>query len=251
MSIPIEPLSILTEPVSKLIEWLKERAKRNEIKEQVNEYLEDNFQEYTQCINKFGESGEELVSFLDSIEIGPSRTQLQQFVKISGDIVYSYSQLVMSFIDLARSCKILTGNPAFMQDLQESKQRFIYDFLIHMAGIVKSDELIIIDESFFGFLKLYRREWTKGVKISSDETKKIADEAKKYIRKITTVIVPSLRHIRMRDRASRIFVKQIRYPPNMPAEVKVTPTNLSLVEYMPKELRPIFEVINEVNKTKY
>ena len=246
MVFPEGILSIPLEVFMRLKNWWDEREKRKGIKEQFLNTLEIQIENYYESFNELSRIGkEEVIPLLDSIKIGPTNIQLNQFLRIYTKIVDGFSRIIASFVDLAKGCQLVSLNPAFMGDLKEASS-FLYDFVVRMGDMVGEDDVVAIDDKFYTFLKLYEKEFTKDIKAKDIE--KTVEYMKPYISKTKNVIAPSIARRVPRRKTSKKIVKSFRSLRRTTKQLKIEAPTIKLENYIPDKLHSITILLEEISE---
>lgn len=248
MSFAESALGVPLEPFLRLKTWWDERAKRKGVKEQLLNSLDIQIENYSDSFEGLGKLGEnELIPLLDSIKIGPTIDQLNRFIILYTKIIDAYAIVVDSFMNLANGCKLISINPGFMGDLEEGSS-FLYDFVVRMADMVREDKVVVMDDRFYMFLKLYEKEFSKDIK--KKEVKQATDYMKPYVSKVKNVIAPSIARIRPRKKTSRKIVKSFDTFRKTTKLLKIEPSTIDIKEFIPKNLQPMMIILEEISEIK-
>lgn len=245
MTIPGGILSIPLDPFLRLKAWWENREKRKGLKEQLLNALEIEISKYSENyeeLNRIGE--EELLPFIDTIKVSLSGNQRNQLISLYLRILNSYVLIIKSFVNLAKGCRRISINPAFMGDLKEASS-FLYDFVIRMSDMENPRGVIIIDDRFYTFLKLYEKEFSQSVK--RKDVQKSVDELKPYITKIKNVIVPSIRRMNIRRKQAQRIVKSHRTLNRSSKQLEIKVTEIKIREYIPSKFQPITILLDELS----
>lgn len=246
MVLPEGILGIPLDPFLRLKTWWDEREKRKGVKEQLLNTLDFQIEKYAESFNEVSRLGEkELIPLLDSIEIGPTSNQLNRFLRLYSKVIDGFSGVVSSFVSLARGCKMISINPAFMGDLKESSS-FLYDFVVRMSDMVMENDVVVIDDRFYVFLKLYEKEFTKDIK--KGDMEKAANIVKPYVSKVKNVVAPSIARRRPRKKTSRKIVKSFKSLRRTTKQLKIESPTIPIEEYIPNKLHPITIILEEISE---
>ena len=248
MSFAESALSIPLEPFLRLKNWWDEREKQKGVKEQLLNSLDAQIITYSESFEALGHLGvNELIPLLDSIKIGPTTNQKNRFMILYTKIIDSYATIIDSFINLANGCKLISINPGFMDDLKDGSS-FLYDFVIRMADSVTEKKVVVMDDRFYMFLKLYKKEFTKNIK--KKDVKQATEYMKPYVSKIKNVIAPSIARSKPRRKTTRKIVKSFDSFRKTIKLLKIEPPTIDIQEFIPKNLQPMMIILEEISEIK-
>jgi hypothetical protein len=247
MVFPEGVLAIPYEPILRLKTWWDERQNRKGIKEQLLNTLDIYVDDYDQSYKEMSQIGEkELIPLLDSVEVSPTENQINRFLRIYARMLLSLGKIVDSFVDLSRGCKLISINPGFMGDLKEAS-RFLYDFVFQMAYMVDDNDVTVIDERFYTFLKLYEKEF-EGV--PKEEVEETVESLKPYVLKTKNVIAPSISRRKFRKKTSRKIVKSFKTLRRKTKNLKIKPPHFKVEAYVPRNLNSITVLLAEISEVE-
>jgi hypothetical protein len=183
---------------------------------------------------------------LDSMATNLSYTTMNEAFDCLGDFYEDYASVLQCLIALAQRCKQVSVNPAFMDFLKETRQRMLYDFIVRMAGLVHDDS-IKIDNEYYVFFKIYKREIFGKMDRAQIEkaSKELGEKTKIYIKIVRRMLRAFKRKIPARAVLKRL-IRNYKKLVKVSQKVDVRPTKvIDLADYMPSEMLPVFMVLDE------
>src|SRR5208337_2221308 len=166
MSIVIQFFSVLAAPVAaaeKIVHKYKQKKEREEQSASVRALLETQTKEFEEVFKEFEELREKALPLVKQVEGQVSPRQVLEFVDCVSQAPRIFASLITSFVHFAKSCKDISTNKAFMDGLRGT-DRFMHDFIERMGSTYVAKNTVVIDGSFFSFVRIYKKKLTKRMK---------------------------------------------------------------------------------------
>lgn len=239
-------LSVLSTVVrlsERLVDEVKKYQRHKKTKEQLFGALEDEIRTSFNHFEELATIGEELLPLLDSIETTLAVSMVNPIVECTSDIQFTYSKILQDVIKLAKGCKQVSLNEAFMKHLEESSAS-LHDFVLRMAGLIRRGDSILMDDNFYRFFKLYEDEIFNEIEVGDvDEVSKAFE---RYIKIIEKKVKPTISRAKIRRRTLRRFNESLKQLNKVRRKVKIQKTMLiSPRDYVPSKFLPIIYVVEE------
>jgi hypothetical protein len=217
---------------------INEYMRRRKAVDYVFNVLKDDFEKYLNLSEKMSKLvKEEALPKLQSIKIRVTTEQLNSIITTLADMTDVYSEIIRTFISLAKNCSYISKNEGFMDYLKKS-DILIYDFINQMRDIYVEPNHVRISGSFYVFIKLYEREFGRAVQ--KDELEKAVKEAKSYVENFK-------RAMKKPPRAGKKLLKKLeesyRRLQEVCKNVEVQPADIDLKAYIPSDLLPIVTLL--------
>jgi hypothetical protein len=182
-------ISALSSPLSALYEKIHKYQEKKETKELFASALQSEIKEYDGLVNDLAGIGKKCISTIEQVKEQPANQQVFEILDIISESPKLLARFVLLFVKLAKACKDLSCNKAFMASLMESSH-FLYDFVERMADLYSEEDNIahvVIDSRFFRFFNTYKKEILKKStfkksKINKKEIKLIEEKANAVVR---------------------------------------------------------------------
>jgi hypothetical protein len=222
----------------RLITRIDEYMRRRKAVDYVFNVLKDDFEKYLNLSEEMSKLvKEEALPKLQSIKVRVTTEQFNSIVMTFVKMIDVYSELIRTFIGLAKNCSYISKNEGFMDDLKKS-DILIYDFINQMRDIYVEPNHVRISGSFYVFIKLYEREFGRAVQ--KDELEKAVKEAKSYVENFK-------RAMKKPPRAGKKLLKKLeesyRRLQEVCKNVEVQPADIDLKVYIPSDLLPIVTLL--------
>lgn len=166
MSIVFQLFSALATPVAALGKIVHNHREKKESKERianVHVLLETQTKEFEELLKELEELVEQALPLVKQVEGEANPKQVLEFVDRVSQAPRILASLIISFVHSAKSCKDISTNRAFMDGLRGTDP-FIHDFIERMGSTYVAKNTVVIDGSFYSFLRIYKKKLTKGMK---------------------------------------------------------------------------------------
>jgi hypothetical protein len=245
--IAIRFISGLASPLIALSEKIHKYQEKRETREQFASALQSEIKDYEVLINELMELGKKSVSIVEQIEEQPTPRQVFEVLDCLSQSPRLVARFLMLFIKLARACKEISSQRAFMDSLKESSH-FLHDFVERMGEAYIEKDTVIIDGRFFRFFSTYRKEILKrsvfkGVEMSKMNKKDIKSIEDKVNAVIRCFNQPFLQRY-VRNPTMKKWKKSLLYLDKTAQSITFEPSSTTnLDEFIPFDLQTLAKLL--------
>lgn len=244
MSSVIPVLSSLLSPLEKLGKEIKKYQTKRKTQNRILNALGDEIKDYIDIFDQISAASEnQVLPILQSIKGMPTVHQMNELLAGLLQMPLMFSQLIKSFIKLAKACSEVSVNRGFMESLKESSL-FLYDFVDRMKDTYIGENTIRIDGRYYRFFKVYQDQIFKEIK--EEDLEKAVDEVKGYVKKIKHY-VDKTSFVKRKIRKK--YIKNFKEMCKVAVNVKIEKANvIDLRAYMPSRLLPVMILFDEISQ---
>jgi hypothetical protein len=241
----IAVVSSVTELVGKVKNAAEQWDKKKTTKEQLVNFIGEDANIYLQTFEEISSIAPARVyPILDEIKEIPTKSQIDTIVTISIDVQIKFTEIISRFIKIIKDCSLISKNEAFMKNLLETDS-ILYDFVKRMDSVYCKNDVIKIDENYYGFFKLYENQLLK------KQNKKIVnaavDEAKLNLKIVKKKIVPNLSSNMIGRENKKRFRESFEKLSKVTKKILVAkPVDVEMHEYVLPDLKPIVVLLEEI-----
>jgi len=238
----LDTISSLIGPLKQLLSVLKDLYKKRKIVEKLYHALSSELESYLSAYERAIETVEEQIfPLLRSIDSDPSRYKIIQVVRAVADLFLVLSEIIETFVKVAKACKDVASFEMFMKHLSEADYR-LFDFVKVMAESVK-DDTMVINSKFYRFIKMYGDDFIKG---KIEDIEKAIGECKPYIDIVRKYVKPNISKSYIPKKTVKQLVNSYRKLRAATRKVKISKTEtIDLKRYVPLKLLPIVLLYEE------
>jgi hypothetical protein len=153
-------------------EYQRKSKEKEQLKEDLTNALQAETKEYEALTKEMSDFAQRFLSIIQKIDEQPTPGQLLDIVNCLSQTPRILAKQIISFVHLARACKDISNQKAFMNSLLNTN-RFMYDFIERMSSAYIGKNTVKIDSSFFRFILMYKREILKYAKVGKIDKEKM------------------------------------------------------------------------------
>ena len=242
-------ITTLASPLIALSEKIHEYQEKKETKEQLATALQKEIKDYEILFEDLMELGKKFSSIIEQVKEQPTPHQAMEILDSLSQTPKVVARFIMLFIELAKACKEISSQRAFMDSLKESSH-FLYDFVERMAEAYIEKNTVRIDGRFFRFFSTYRKEMLKGsmfkkAKISKIDKKDLQSLEEKANAVVRYLNEPFLRR-HVRHPSIKKWKSSIQYLYRAAKSIAFEPPSKpSLNEFVPSDLQTLAKFLEE------
>jgi hypothetical protein len=240
-------ISGLASPLISLSEKIHNYQEKRETKEQFASALQSEVKDYEVLINDLMELSKKSLSIVEQVEKQPTPHQVLEILDCISESPRILARFMILFIKLARACKEISSERAFMDSLMKTSH-FMHDFVERMAESYIEKDTVVIDGRFFRFFSTYRKEILKksvfkGAKIGKMNEKDIKAIEKKVNAVVRCFNQPFLqRHTR--TQIMKKWKKNLVYLDKTSKSLTFEPSSdTNMDEFMPFDLQTLEKLL--------
>lgn len=236
-------ISVVTSLPSILLKFVdsidKYQAKR-EIKEQLVSSLRNELEQFSKIFDQMSCFSEQAKPLFKAVKENPNHASINNLFNVAVDAPIIFTQLIESFIELARGCSEVSVNSAFMSHLWDYNP-MIHDYVQRMGDTyVKRNSSVMVGGEYFRFFQTYEQKIFG--KVKHNDVEKTVEEYEELFQKIRPYMVkPSIIERELRRKLLRNFKKMTSTVKKM----KIQKSVIDLKLYCPTKILPIVILIEE------
>ncbi len=246
METPVSVISIALNSYKALREEVDKYTRNKQVKEELFHALSTDVESFSFAFEVMKDVEDTmLMPSLDAFKIGDSTpSKINAVVESTSEMYFAYSKILEYFINLAEACKSVTNNPAFMKHLMDANQ-FLFDFVNQMALMAKGKGKVVIDKSFYYFVKLY--EGKIYPKVGSKDVDELVEVARDYVKLVNNRIKPFVKRSSIKRSTEKKFFGSLRELKKANDKIKIPKTLMAnLKGYVPPRFISIAVFVEEL-----